>query len=558
MPEKSGQDTSKASSVGEMYEIRRADPYFSKHIPPRRLPFPTFARIFEGDEAVAHVDVAQSAHIADSLMDVARISEYKGCSTFERAHPSRRGWAHRPITHAARQSEQQALTDLYEEFGARMYAVILAGIEPPTQAYDKNSRIGAPVYEIAEHKLQILMPYFMALLAGDLSLFERSDVHIINNVRLQAEKLTKDREYVYVSEQGRAYSRIITAKDRFDSFYKRWCSRVRLVFNYPVANLLLQIVDTAIHNWFLKFIACHHNMTARIGKPLPGVAKFLDVKHFERAIGSVIQRRHAFIGGLYSRIMERMLEVPYLVPGDDGNVFTARVRHEAGFVEQLGSGISAVAPIAKEVLMLVYAKYFMDRRSMTFEKAFETALNGGTSGLYIMNYGDDNVIYGDAVEVEACFSHMQKYLTVEEEVPAKFLGHHYTPEFGFYMSVNSYVLNLHLAERAPGTRFRPYPFLGYQLRRELFQTMGEPRIRNDVYPAEDRLLSEHGYTIKRLAEAAEKEQEQLSAVELAMHPLTLLGKEYLLTEEQKLADPNYDVLTKEATRGFLKTLLGKG
>lgn len=555
MQEMKTEPSLKPSLESEAYDIRRADQYFARLIPPRRMPFPTFSPIWEGSVKAASLTHDETYALTDDMLHFAGLDDYVGSSTFETAHPTRKGWAHRPITHYAHISEQQNLIDAYLASAAEMYKIILGNLEPCIQVYDKNSRVGAPIYKVLEHKLEALMPFFETLLTGDLSLFDRPDVYTINNVRQQAEPKTKIREYIYVGPGGKPYLKKIGWADRFDDEFKRHCSRLRLVFNYPLPNLLIQVVDTAIHKFFLRYPACSHNMAARIGRPLPGFVLAMDVKHFERAIGCIMRHRHKFLGGLYAEITQRLLATPYLVPGDDGDVYAARIRNDKGFVEQLGSGISAVAPVAKEVLMMLYALYLCKYQGLRFKEAFFTALGGGTEKLQIMNYGDDNLLFGDEDEVLRCFEFMKTFLTVEKEDPPKFLGHLYSPQDGFFLGRKSYVSNLYLAERGPKTRFRPYPFLGYTLRRHIFAEQGEAFIRNEIFDYEDRRLAERGYTPERIAEAAAQERQRVSAGSLDIAENRILEKEYLLSDEQKAQDVNYDILGKGITQKWIERLL---
>lgn len=544
------------TGLDEVYSVERADEALARLISPRHVPFSVLAPVWEEGEKIAYTTVEDSYILTDAMLTKIGATDLVGCSTFERAHPKRRGWAHRPVPHFAKQSDQAALLALYNEHGPEMYRIILSEIVPPVQSYDKNSRLGAPYYSVEKHKLQKLMPHFEAFAAGNLSIFDQM-LYVINNVRLQAEKKSKVREFVFLGKGGRPYLKAISAEDRFDTEYGRFASRLRLVFNYPITNLWIQILDTAIHHWWLTHTACKHNMASRVGTFLPGFKRFVDVKHFERAVGTLVQKRHEFIGGMYSAVMKQMLQVPYLVPADDGLVYSMRLNHKAGYIEQLGSGVSAVAPIGKEALFLCYGTFFSRRLNIPWERGFRTALAGGTADVQIMNYGDDNILYGKESEVLACFEFLSKHLTVEEEKPPRFLGHYYDDEKGFFLGRQSYVANFYLAERAPRTRFRPYPFLGMKLRKELFAKMGDPFIRNELYPFETDLLASRGYTPSIVDAAAHEEAQSLSDEGLSLNPLVVMGKEYLLTDEEKRADVNFDVLGPEITAKYLAVLVGE-
>jgi len=554
--------------IADAYHIRKAPDEADSLIPPRRRPFPVLAPLWRNPDhadpsddlnvPVAEIDLKTSFSLTDDMLSIGGLTQYAKCASFERPHPKRRGWAKRPITHAVKESEVQPLVSLFAELGPRLYTFLLERIKPPVQTYDKRSRMGAPVFAHDEHKLQVLRPFFAALLENDLSLFDLPNMWVINNIRLQPERVSKEREFVYVDKHNLPYLETVDEKKRWDEQYQRYCSRVRLVFNYPVANLLTQVLDSAIHDLFLSYPTFHHNMAAQAGRTLTGFALFIDCKHFERSVGGVVRHRCKLIGGLYARIMDRMLALPYLVPTDAGEVRLVQIAREKGYVEQMGSGVSCVAPLAKEILTLVYTDFLMQRRGYSFENALAAVLQGGYDKLTIWNYGDDNLLFGDEEEVMRCFDHMKQYLNVEVEEPRKFLGYEYSDTMGFFLSRSSYLLNFYLAERAPYSKFRPFPFLGRKLRKEVFARQGDPFIREELFKAEDERLTRLGYTPQLLAEAAEWEAKKAAASPTESNEKWILGKDYQLTDEEKAKDDKrYDVLWPDETKRIIDRLLSR-
>lgn len=560
------------TDIREAYSISPVRAGLDRLIPPRRAPFPCLAPIWESsfrsnddedappddDTPMARVTNAESWTLTDNMLNFAGLSDFAGCATFERAHPTRRGWAKRPVTHVSRAEERASLLHVFDALGEQFYAWIKENVKPEYQTYDKKSRLGAPYYEIREDKIEVLLPEFDKLFHDDLSVFDQPDIFIINNVRLQPERRSKTREFIFINANNEPYRELVGEKERLDPKFKRVASRQRLVYNWPAApNLFCQIADTSIHNLFLRYPTFHHNMTRRVGHPLRGYALFIDAVHFERNIGVVVERRAELLGGLYERITRRLLKVPYLVPTDAGGVVSLRVRREAGWIEQLGSGISSVAPIAKEMFALLYTYYYMKVRGKSFAQALQLVLQGGDAQLSILNYGDDNVLYGDRSAAQECFSFLAQYLKVEQEEPKKFLGYYYTQEDGFFLSRASYLLNFYLAERAPKSRFRPYPFLGRKLRREVFRREGEPFLREKAFAEEDKLLARYGYTESLMLEAAERERARAALSPTEINEKYILGKEYLLTSEEKALDRDrFSVLSPTQTLPYLNKLLG--
>lgn len=542
------------SQISKGYFIKSTNSINEMLIPPRRGAFPVLTELWEEGKRVAHIDRDDSFKISDEMFTHFGLNDYVGCSTFERKHPIRRGWAKRPIPHFSPVSESSKLIALFEEWGPFIYSWIKEHMEPSVQTYDKHSRLGAPEFKISENKLQILIPYFETLSKGKISWLWNDNIFVINNIRLQAERKDKEREYYYLNENGIVYSERVGKTERYDDNIRRYCSRVRLVFNYPVSNLLTQIVDTSIHNLLLKYTPFHHNMSSRAGKPMGYDSIFLDVKHFDRDVGAVVSLRSKYLGGLYNKITQRMLELPYLVSDDSGHVKLMEIDQKGGYRAQLGSGISCVAPIAKEIFLILYSAYFQNRYGWSKSDCLRRVLEGGSSGCFFLNYGDDNVLFGEEAEIHKCHEFLKQFLTVEKEDPSKFLGYYYTDQTGFFLGKQSYLLNFYLAERSPKTRFRPYPFLGIKLRREVFGREGEPDIRTKIIPKEDELWNSYGYTLARILIAAEREEE-LALASNDLNEVKYLGKEYLMSEEEKAALPRYSILDKQLTSRYIERLL---
>lgn len=221
---------------------------------------------------------------------------------------------------------------------------------------------------------------------------------------------------------------------------------------------------------------------------------------------------------------------------------------------QLGSGLSCVAPVAKEILLIIYASYFAEKFKISKQEAISTVMNGGNNQLRMLNYGDDNVIYGDDKSlVMDCYNWIAQYLPLSVESPPAFLGYTYPP---FQLRTPSYVLNEWEAERPPGSRFRPYPFYGMVERDKVYL---EQTVTNEIRNLQIfkyKQLDKFGYTRTLINQQAFRESQEIAtADDLASHVNVLLGKEYLLTNEEKLKSVRYVGLGEMRVSEIMRTLL---
>lgn len=445
---------------------------------------------------------------------------------------------------------------LYDEYYRPLFEWILPRIVPPTQTYVKRSKIGYPVLAIKEDKLNTLLPYFLRLLEGNTKDIEGG--FTIINVRLQPEPLSKKRDFLFVTEEGKIYEQKIEAKDRYKAREGRFSSRTRDVFNENVANLLKQILDTAIHNAFLSFPAYHHNMSAQAHRRMMGYKRGFDIKHFERFAGYGVLYRASILGGLYYTLQKIISGQPFAMPTDNWQR-CALVRPLPGWQVQLGSGDSSVAPIGKETLTMLFAKFLKRVKKLDPIKAFFAIANMALTGDFVVwNYGDDNAVFGDKGLIDEFFAFASEYMHIEEEKPLKFLGYEYSEEEGWVLSRKSYLLKWYLHERAPLSNFRPYPFLGRMKRREVYRKQGERMIVEQIFPYEDVLLAKFGYPPYRLTEKGMAEEKLQPTGSVELNDKYVLEKDYQLTDEEKAADTeHYDYLPPHVTSKWMAILLDK-
>lgn len=492
-------------------------------------------------------------HIKGALFNRFGLEEYNKSVTGEMYS--------RPIPHAFETSKLSGIRELYARHAPKLFDRILRTLKPPIQPLNKVSRLGWPNFNVPESKKDTIQPVFDHLLHDGLGT-SLDRAWVIMNVRLQEESEHKEREFLFVSKDGQVYPRKIGAKERVirTPLGARLASRTRLVFNEPVHNLIKQILDTAVHNALLSFPLWHHNMYGDPAAAFRG-APFvlaLDVKHMERFTAAAVAERARIIGGLYEELQLKFLSLPYLCPSDDWKRFFLLYPDLlAGWMVQFASGDSAVAPSQKELFFCLFLEFALTYLKMDEESAVTWVLQGGDARVRILNYGDDNFFAGEETTVRALYKFLASWLEVQEEQPPAFLGFNYV-DGRFQLRLRSYLLKTYMNERRPGSAFRPYPFFGWREKRRTYGEFGDPALQGSVFPNEDRLLEEAGLPWSKILHLAQAEERIIYAQAKGMAlPDWVLGKDYLLTAEQKLATGLYEGWSSDETQPMLKRLLGK-
>jgi hypothetical protein len=136
---------------------------------------------------------------------------------------------------------------------------------------------------------------------------------------------------------------------------------------------------------------------------------------------------------------------------------------------------------------------------------------------------------------------MSNLLPVEIEDPTAFLGMEFKAGTGFELTAIKYIINWFLAERNPGTLFRPYPEHGWRARNRVYERIGDSKIRRDIMPVLfNDVLPRFGITPELQTRMYQMEQmEMLGKRTAAPTWEQTLGKNYLLTDEQKAKFPEY-------------------
>lgn len=467
----------------------------------------------------------------------------------------------RPVPHVFEAAETAALEALFLQEAPKLYQFMLPQLRPPVQTLTKVSRLGWPFFAIPGDKKKTLAPYFQTLSNDGVSCLK--GCFTIMNVRLQAEPVSKLRDFLFVDGNGDVEARTVDRR-----LFKiktpageRVPSRVRLVFNLPFANLYKQVLDSAVINWLLQWPVFHHDLytpggTLRVG---PNHLCF-DVKHFERHTAAVCRARASLIGGLYAEIGDVFANAnPFLCPSTlRRKSFFLRVAREKGFSDQFASGDSAVSPAQKEVMFCLYRRFATTHLRVPETEATLWVLNGGDERLTIRNAGDDNSVdAADPATTAALLSFLQTYIKAEPEEPPKFLGFTYSLERARWeLPVPSYLHKSWLNERQPGSNFRKHPFYGQVKKREIYTRHGHPDLAEKVFPAEDQVLADLGLPWIKVLELARKEEVLLSQAGTPVNYDFILGKDYMMTPDEKLATGLFQGYSIAETAPMLNRLLG--
>lgn len=396
-----------------------------------------------------------------------------------------------------------------------------------------NSKMGGPVYARDDRKHELLRDvYFPQFLAGDFSAVE--DTYTLLNVRLQQEKKTKVRRVPVITSEG-TYKHVDIVGDLKQSSLggDLFSARARGVYNPNITNSYKQVVDNTLHDAILRYPPFHHDMYKlnRDGFLFNGHVVAIDVKHFERCVGALVQMRADMIGAGYGSVQHRIQSQPYLSVAEDWQT-KYFIKPKSGYVAQLASGDSSVATLGKETLIVLYAEYFSSFWKVDADKAIDLALNGGDpSRVAFFNYGDDNVLYGDRKkELDNMQKFLSQYLTIEVEEPTAFLGWEYSTETGFFLRDRSAIVNFWKPERPPGPPFRPFFFLGFYLRWKTYRQYGSKnvvRLEEEMWD----VMNDFGITEDYMRMWVEHEITQAGAGGMPLNYIT--GKTYLLTDEEK-------------------------
>lgn len=500
--------------------------------------------------SVPLADWKQQTGLQREMFEAYKLDDYADCTTVEMAI--------RPVPHVFETERVQKLSDLYAKWLPAILSKLMPAIKAPTQPLNKTSRMGYPFFGRPLSKATVVRGIARQVERGDMDALD--DAFIIMNVRLQPEPASKLRSFLFVDETGNVFEKEIDRRQmkvEVGEVGMRVPARTRLVFNPPAHNLVAQVLDTALHNAMLEYPFCHHNMYDKsVGFSYAGSIFCFDVKHFERSTAPCVAIRSDVIGGRYGEINARFRDLPFLVPSTKRAVKQLLwPDREGGWTEQFGSGISSVSPVQKEIFLALYAEFGVTGLGISPDSVLEWVMNGGDNRIRILNYGDDNATFGEPSVQKQLFAFLSEYLPVEEEDPAKFLGFLWTPQ-GWRLGVNSYLLKTYLNERAPGSAFRKFPCYGWMLKREVYRDYGVPEIASRIFMAEDMALRRWGIGWEKIVHEAAAERARSQAWAALQNKNWLMGKDWLMTAEEKVATGLFDGFGPSETGPMLRYLLG--
>jgi hypothetical protein len=471
------------------------------------------------------MDVSTSEYL-DSLSEIHSLvdGKYNQCITLEMKD--------RPLPHTFKRDTFKPLRELYSRRIEDFFSVVLGNtdIRLIPQTVETSSRIGYPYLSFAKDKAQLVS----SLINKVDDLITGSSVTVLN-VRLQPEVPTKKRKFQFAVPHGVFYNvqdQEISGRERYDERLKVIASRTRLVFNYGVENLITQCLDGWLHDCYLKYPSFHHDMYSfpYDSSSFDFESYEEDISHYERCMGEIVPVRAEVIGGLYHSLMQKLLSAPFAIKATDGCSLFYRPKD----VVQLGSGLSMVAPLGKEVNAILYAEALSVLLNLPFKKALLAMLTHGIKGLAIAQFGDDSkIMYHKNYSwlKDEIVKFRKNFVISEPEDPPKFLGFVKSKSDKGYinrLSVDSAFKNFFLDERSPGSKFRPFPNYGYFERVSAYKRYGDNDVQNYLDKETKLLKSKGWYDI-----IFNRAKQEAKYVKSSLPINYVLGKTYLLTREQK-------------------------
>lgn len=496
--------------------------------------------------------------LADRAFHKFGLTDYVGCVTAEMLK--------RPVPHIFPTKEVRALTELYVKWAPVIFKRVFSELLAPVQTYNKVSRLGYPEFTNPDNKQEVIELRFRQLEQEGLDAYKPGV--IIINIRLQPEAAKKKRHFLFVNDVGNVYDEETSKELRTveTGAGARTAARTRIIFNMPMPNLYKQVLDTAIHDVFLRHPAFHHDMFGGRILPLRHEVMCVDVKHFERHTADAVRHRAGLIGGFYAAINQLFGTLPFAVPSDSWKTWwLLKPNREAGWSDQFASGDSAVAPAQKEIITALYAEYFSVTRGLTPDQAVQFVFQGGDSDFTFLDYGDDQAWSAPKAKMMQLFKFMSNYLSVEEEKPGKFLGFVWETDPnelggrppGFRLPSSSYLLKTYLNERAPFTNFRKFPYHGWVEKRRVYRQLGVSTVASHIIPWEDNALAALGLPWSKVAAMAAIERRKTLTIPGQNDPNWILGKDWKMTAEEKLSTGEFFGFMPEKTAPMIKRLLGQ-
>lgn len=490
--------------------------------------------------------------VKDTLFEEFGLSEYIGCLMGEAKK--------RQIVNVFPRSKTDAALSIFDKYAPTLYERLFREYVVHLQPLDRKSRLGYPWFKRYYDKRSVVQPEMDRVV--ELGPSEAVGTGwVAQGVRLQPEQLSKVRKAIFLTPEGRPYADEITKEARFlpatEHRPEGYAARYRPVWNFPgPVNLLTQVHDTNMHAAQLKHRGYKHRPTVPGGVRQPwGKVVGIDVRNFDFFMGPIWRRRAQIFGGLYQQCIEYEASLPFLSMADDGHTLFFVWVNGNEWTVQFGSGASAVAPQQKDLFMCINYHFATELLGKSPSDAWHWALEGGDDRMGFLNYGDDNLVFGDDKVVDDYLAFLATILDIEVEDPTKFLGFLVRPD-GFKLAKSSYLLKTWLNERAPFPPFRAYPHHGWVEKRATYTKYGEPGML-DVFRREDELLAQTSLSWHDIEQRAVDELAVMQQIFLAQgaRDLLTLEKDYQLSPEERAALPGFQGIPIADCERYVKALI---
>jgi len=491
----------------------------------------------------------------------ADLSEYNDCWTGEMAM--------RPIPFVSTDQKPLRTQDLFNKYIGVVFDYLLPKLLPAYQTINKVSSLGYPIsanpgtglnergIKEWQSKFDVVLDLFIPMQEGDFSLYKEG-YHTIG-VRKQNEPPDKLRDFQFIDSNGSIFQLEVGAKEReieVPQLGTMIGSRTRTIVRPPVVNLWLQCWDTILHNAILAHPLFDSNVYVHTEWPSDSHFVTFDCKHYERYLGLCAISYAEAVGGRYGEQLNQLIHYPFIVPSSDWKrFFEITPQYRPGVYPQFSSGLSPVAPLGKLTNICVQVAYFVEVKHQDANTAIATVFSGISDKMRRWSYGDDNKVLGDETEVHQFTSFMSDYLEIELDPVPHYLGTVFRRDTGRWMlPKDTYNLKLYQPER--DFEWKDYPNLGMVERRATFSKYGEPEIGRIIIPYEDELWNAINHPFVEVAAAAVAERIKASQKGIQLNKYLVTDKDYLMTEEERIASGLYWHLKPDVTTGIVLSLVG--
>lgn len=515
------------------------------------------------------LDNDQIQSMREGIYPVAHLSEYLETWSGEMSS--------RPIPFVSTDDKPFRTQKIYDRYTPEIFRFLLPYVKPGVQTINKVSRLGFPVFKnpgdgidrnsnSVRYGFKVKPSKFDEFLAlarpcyyGDFELY-KDGVHT-EGCRTQNDPPNKNREQQFITDEGTPYNHLTTPEDRLidvPGIGQLIGSRSRIITQAPACNLVLQCWDTLLNNALGNFHLFDADVYSKTEWRHNGKLITFDCKHYERYTGLCALSYAAIVGGNYGKVLDWMINYPVIVPSDSWRtIWEVKPIFGPGSYPQFYSGLSPVADNNKLVNVAIQVAFFHEHLKMPLHAAIEETLNGEGHGIRRWNFGDDNRAVGDSALIDDWYQWMSTYFDTELDDNPTYLGTVWREDIHRWcLPTRTYVLKMFQPER--DFTFKDYPNLGLVLRRETFLEYGEPEIGSKIIPVEDELLAEVGMPWIDIVNKAQAEQMQARASSEQINDYITSDKEYLMSEQQKIASGLYWHLTESQTASMALQIVGDG